>query len=192
MLFKELKTETEIIIGQTDLAHYVRNFYESFYASEAHASGTTEAREGCWSSTSTWVSTEMNDELSRDLTLREILDAIAAMPRDKAPGSDGIPMEFFQELADDIAPTLLKAFTAILKQGETSAAIIKGLITLIPKSGDHARLGNWRPIMLLGNLYKILAKILARRLQSFLPSIVRPNQTGFVERRSILDNTFLA
>jgi hypothetical protein len=45
---------------------------------------------------------------------------------------------------------------------------------------------------LLGSLYKILAKTLARRLQGFLPSIVRPNQTGFVKGRSILDNTFLA
>jgi hypothetical protein len=44
----------------------------------------------------------------------------------------------------------------------------------------------------LGSLYKILAKTLARRLQAHLPSIVRPSQTGFVEGRSILDNTFLA
>jgi hypothetical protein len=70
-------------------------FYESLYTSKVHALGTTEAREECWSSTSTRVSTEMNDELSRDLTLREILDAIAAMPKDKAPRSDGIPTEFF-------------------------------------------------------------------------------------------------
>jgi hypothetical protein len=42
----------------------------------------------------------------------------------------------------------------------------------------------------LGSLYKILAKTLARRLQD--PSVIRPNQTGFVEGRSILDNTFLA
>jgi len=30
------------------------------------------------------------------------------------------------------------------------------------------------------------------QLQTFLPSIIRPNQTGFVEGRCILDNTFLA
>jgi hypothetical protein len=68
----------------------------------------------------------------------------------------------------------------------------KGLIILIPKSGDHARIGNWRPITLLVSLYKILAKTLARQLQTFLPSIIRPSQTGFVEGRCILDNTFLA
>ncbi len=63
----------------------------------------------------------------------------------------------------------------MLSTGATFELINKGLITLIPKSGDHARLGNWRPITLLGSFYKILAKMLARRLQVFLPSIVRPS-----------------
>ncbi len=45
---------------------------------------------------------------------------------------------------------------------------------------------------MLGSLYKILAKTLARRLQTFLPSIIRPSQTSFIEGRCILDNTFLA
>jgi len=62
----------------------------------------------------------------------------------------------------------------MLRNGETSELINKGFITLIPKSGDHAKLGNWRPITLLGSLYKIMAKTLARRLQVFLPSVIRP------------------
>jgi hypothetical protein len=134
----------------------------------------------------------MNQELTKELTLKEIRDAILAMPKGKAPGCDGIPTKFFQEFVDEISPTLLQAFTAMLRNGETSEWINKGLITLIPKSGDHAKIGNWRPITLLGSLYKILAKTLARRLQVFLPNIIRPGQTGFVEGRSILDNTFLA
>jgi hypothetical protein len=114
------------------------------------------------------------------------------MLKDKAPGCDGIPTEFFQEMMEEISPTLLQAFSAMLRSGETSGWIDKGLITLIPKSGDHAKIGNWRPITFLGSLYKILAKTLARRLQVFLPNVIRPSQTGFVEGRSIFDNTFLA
>jgi hypothetical protein len=44
----------------------------------------------------------------------------------------------------------------------------------------------------LGSIYKILAKTLAIRIQEFLLLVIRPNQTGFIERRSILDNNFLA
>jgi hypothetical protein len=62
---------------------------------------------------------------------------------------------------------LLLAFKAMLTRGLTSEYINKGMITLIPKSGDHSKLGNWCPITLLGSIYKILAKTLARRIQKF-------------------------
>ncbi len=114
------------------------------------------------------------------------------MLKDKTLGCDGISTEFFQEMTEEISPTLLQTFSAMLRRGEMSGWINKGFITLIPKSGDHAKIGNWRPITLLGSLYKILAKTLAMTLQDLLPSVIRPSQMGFVEGRSILDNTFLA
>jgi hypothetical protein len=43
----------------------------------------------------------------------------------------------------------------------------------------------------LGSIYKILAKILAKRIQEFLLLMIRPNQTGFIEGRNILNNNFL-
>jgi hypothetical protein len=70
------------------------------------------------------------------------LDAIKALPKGKAPGHGGIPMEFFHEYADEVAPTLLQAFTTMLSFGATSAYINKGLITLIPKTGDRAKFSN--------------------------------------------------
>jgi hypothetical protein len=189
---KELKTEGGDITGQEDLAHYVRAYYAHLYTSEASAPDTSEAREVCWSSTLTRVSNEANDGLTKELTLKKIKEANAAMLKDKVPGCDGIPTKFFQEMTEEISPTLLQAFSTMLIRGETLEWTNKGLITLIPKSGDHAKIGNWRPITLLGSLYKILAKTLARRLQNLLPNVIRLNQTGFVEGRNILDNTFLA
>jgi hypothetical protein len=163
------------ITSHEDLAHYVRFFYTHLYTLEANAPGTFEAREVCWASTPARVSNETNDELTKDLTLKEVKEAIVAMPKDKAPGCDGIPTKFFQEMMEEILPTLLHAFSAMLRSGETSGWINKGLITLIPKSEDHAKIGNWRPITLLGSLYKILAKTLARRLQVFLPNVIKPS-----------------
>jgi len=86
------------------------------------------------------------------------------LPKGKAPGHNGIPIEFFQAYAYEVAPTLLKAYTAMLASGEASNYINRGLITLIPKTGDRSKLRNWRPITLLGSVYKILAKTLAGRL----------------------------
>jgi hypothetical protein len=130
----------------------------------------------------------MNTERTQDLTLAEVVDAITSRPKGKAPGHDDLPSEFFQETVEMTTPTLLLAFQAMLSLGHTLKSIKKGTITLISKSGDHSKLGNWRPITLLGSI----SKILVRRIQAHLPIVIRPNQTGFVMGRSILDNNFLA
>jgi len=135
-------TEGGTVTRQKNLAHYVRGFYEHLYASEALDLGTGAAQEDCWASTPVRVSSDMNSEMTRELSLKEIQEAISAMPKDKAPGANGIPTEFFQELSMELAPTLLLAFKAMLNTGETSKHINKGTITLIPKSGDHFRIGN--------------------------------------------------
>ncbi len=37
----------------------------------------------------------INESLTKELTLKDILDAINALPKGKAPGHDGVPMELF-------------------------------------------------------------------------------------------------
>jgi len=133
----------------------------------------------------------MNNDMTRTLSLAEITKAITLLPKGKAPRHDGIPTELFQKHVNGITPMLLLAFKAMLAWGLTSEYINKGMITLIPKLGDHSKLGNWRPIKLLGSIYKILTKTLARRIQEFFPcDQTKPNR--FRRRRSILDNNFLA
>jgi hypothetical protein len=133
----------------------------------------------------------MNANMTRPLSLVEITEAITPLPKGKAPRQDGIPIEFFQEYVNEVAPMLLLAFKAMLARGLTLEYINKGMITLIPKLENHSKLGNWRPITLLRSIYKILAKILARRIQEFFPLVIRPNQTDFLEGRNIIENNFL-
>ncbi len=135
---------------------------------------------------------DTNTSLVNSVSLEEVGKAIQALSKGKTLGHDGIPMEFFHECEQEITPDLFQAFTALLSEGETSTYINKRVITLIPKSGDHARLNNWCLITLLRSIYKILAKVLTGKLQTVLPNIIRPNQTRFVERRSILNNVFIA
>lgn len=56
------------------------------------------------------------------------------------------------------------------------------LITLILKPGkDPSMCSSYRPISLLNVDVKILAKILAFRIDSLIPEIVSPDQMGFVK-----------
>jgi hypothetical protein len=191
-LLRELETESGTVRGQFDFSHHVTEFYSNLYSSETHLPGTQKAQDRCWESVPVRATVDADEALTQNLTLEEIHKAIQALPKGKAPGHDEIPIEFFQACASEVAPTLLKAYTAMLAFGEASNYINRGLITLIPKTGDRSKLRNWRPITFLGSVYKILAKTFAGRLQAFLPGVIRLNQTGFVEGRSILDNVFIA
>ncbi len=141
-LLRELEIETGTSTGHNDLTQYIIEYYSHLYSSEAHTLGTMEAQTECWTSVPVKVTQDINASLTKDLTVRNILDAIKALPKGKAPGHDSVPMEFFHEYAEEVAPTLLQAFTAMLNSGTTPASINKGLITLIPKTGDQVRFSN--------------------------------------------------
>jgi hypothetical protein len=98
------------------------------------------------------------------LALEKVVEAITSLLKGKAPNHDGLPIKFLKKNVEEITPMLLLAFRAMLSLGLTSDFINKRMITLISKSGNNSKLGNWRPITLLGSIYKILAKILAQRI----------------------------
>lgn len=52
-------------------------------------------------------------------------------------------------------------------------------------------LRDYRPISLVGCLYKSLAKVLANQLKHVLPPIIDPFQGPFVEKRQILDGVLI-
>lgn len=62
-----------------------------------------------------------------------------------------------------------------MRQAFISVILKKGRIPLSCNS--------FSPISLLNTDAKILAKVLAHRLETVLPSIISPNQTGFVQNR---------
>jgi hypothetical protein len=76
-------------------------------------------------------------------------------------------------------------------KGVLPKAVNASFLTLIPK-GDHPqRLMDYRPICLIGCIYKILSELLANRLKGVIGKLISKNQTGFVPGRQILDRVLL-
>ncbi|WJZ98952.1 hypothetical protein VitviT2T_017438 [Vitis vinifera] len=65
-------------------------------------------------------------------------------------------------------------------------------LVLIPKKSGAEDLGDFRPISLLGGLYKLLAKVLVDRLKKVVGKAVSTSQNAFVRGRQILDSSLIA
>lgn len=72
-----------------------------------------------------------------------------------------------------------------MKTGQLPPSMSEALIVLIPKPHkDHLLCKSYRPISLIISDVKILAKVLARRLNTVITTIIGADQTGFIPGRS--------
>jgi len=63
---------------------------------------------------------------------------------------------------------------------------------LVPKKVNPSNLNDFRPISLVGCVYKILSKILTNRFKKVLPSVIDVNQSVFLGERGMLDSILVA
>lgn len=120
----------------------------------------------------------------------EVLAALKATPRGKAPGWDGLPAELYKAFNRQLAPLLAALYTAIGTTGRMPACFTDGIIKVLYKKGDPTQPGNYRPITLLNTDYRTLAKVLAARLGPALHTTVSAEQTAFLPGRLIGANIF--
>ena len=66
-------------------------------------------------------------------------------------------------------------------------------LVLVPKKGEAEDLKDFRPISLVGSLYKLLANVLANRIKKVMGKVISESQNAFVEGgRQILDAFLIA
>ncbi|CAI5457408.1 unnamed protein product [Closterium sp. Yama58-4] len=117
----------------------------------------------------------------------EVKKAIKELPRGKAPGADGLLKELLQDnwdLLGEVVMDFMRDFEASAKLPESFSTAVT---ILLHKKGEKTDLGNYRPITLLGAVYKIIAKLLANRMKKELPQVISENQFGFVPGRRLAD-----
>ena len=110
-----------------------------------------------------------------------------------SPGLDGLPYEVYLRMSHMFVPILTDMFNHWFAQGAIPGSVTKGMITLLKKGGRHVweGLDDYRPITLLNTELKILARVLANRLQLVISDLIGPEQTFAVKGRSIQDNLHL-
>jgi exonuclease III len=137
----------------------------------------------------TKLSTDAAAALEEPITMEELQTAVRAGKNRKAPGCDGIGHEFYKRLWDIIKHDLL----TIIQQMHTEHLITTqqkhGILVCLPKTTTPERPGDYRALTLLNADFKLLARILAKRISGWIPDIIHPSQQCGVAGKTILDAT---
>ncbi|KAM7291028.1 hypothetical protein ISCGN_027603 [Ixodes scapularis] len=136
------------------------------------------------------VSEELREQINRKIDVEEVKRAIKELAPRKSPGVDGLGSLFYKTFAEQLAPILRDVFADILRRGLLPPSMRQAVTVLIPKKHvvGPMGVGHFRPISLLTSDYKILAKILSKRLESGLRSIIGDHQTYGIKGRTIATN----
>ena len=119
-------------------------------------------------------------EITRIPSRKEIRDVIFAMGRNRSPGPHGFLADFYVACWDIIGTNLVQAIKEIF-QGQTFPRSWKAtFIALIPKVTNPTSFSEFRPISLCHVCYKVVSKIITRRLRVFLDQLILLEQCGFM------------
>ncbi|GAA0172660.1 hypothetical protein LIER_26442 [Lithospermum erythrorhizon] len=122
----------------------------------------------------------------------EIREALFDIGNEKAPGPDGFSSAFFKSRWDLVGGDVCRAVWEFFVTGVLLKNWNHTILALLLKVSGSPWVSDFRLIGLTNVLYKVITKILSRRLYIFLPKLVDEAQDAFVQGRNIVDNIFVA
>nr|GEX41763.1 RNA-directed DNA polymerase, eukaryota [Tanacetum cinerariifolium] len=136
------------------------------------------------------LSTDQALDLELAVSNDEILRAVWHCGNDKSPGPDGFTFEFFRAFWNIIGPDFCLAVDWFFQHHSFAKGCNSSFVALIPKINDPKIINDYRPISLIGNIYKVVIKVLANRL-STISDIISDVQSAFLPNRQILYGPFI-
>jgi len=109
----------------------------------------------------------------------------------KSLGPDGFNLAFFKRFWYLLKDEVIMFFDQFHTNEIIPKSLLAYFVTLIPKISSPMSLKDYRLISLLGSLYKVLAKVLARRLGKVMDSIISLSQSAFVKGRNLVDGVLV-
>ncbi|XP_070050304.1 uncharacterized protein [Nicotiana tomentosiformis] len=121
----------------------------------------------------------------------EVYQSLMSIDDQKAPGYDGFNVLLFKRAWPIIGEEVTNVVLQYFEDSELYKAI-NFTITLIPKVQNPSKISEFRSISYCTMLYKLISKVLTRRMQGVMDSLVDQSQSVFVPRRLITDNIILS
>uniref|UniRef100_A0A3B4TQD0 Reverse transcriptase domain-containing protein n=1 Tax=Seriola dumerili TaxID=41447 RepID=A0A3B4TQD0_SERDU len=184
-----LRSETgQVLTNHEDICKRAVGFYKELFKCEHQEE--QEASKSFYEGLPQ-VEPHSNKDLEAALSSEELHAALQGMQSGKAPGIDGLPVDFYKALWSVVGGDLLSVLNESLAGGRLPLSCRRAVLTLLPKKGDPQRIENWRPVSLLCTDYKLLSKALSNRLSKVMGQLIHADQTYCVPGRLINDNITL-
>ncbi|OAE26838.1 hypothetical protein AXG93_1429s1030 [Marchantia polymorpha subsp. ruderalis] len=178
----------EVTRDQAKIMCAVGQYYADLYTAQTQSIEDAATRDELMHSVDDNLTDAERSMLAAPPSEKEIEDVLFMLPHNKAHGVDGISAEALKKTWPFMKSFYVKMVAKFWAEGVLAETVTEGMIRLIPKTVNKASLKDWRPLTMLTTDYKIIARILAGRLQMLLQKVVSPQQTGFIKGRHMLDN----
>ncbi|XP_060170729.1 uncharacterized protein LOC132601672 [Lycium barbarum] len=121
----------------------------------------------------------------------EVKRAVFELRGDNVCGPDGLSGTFYHACWDIIGVDVFMLVKAFYEGHTLPKSITHTNLVLLPKKPLVQSFADLRPISLSNFINKVISRVLHARLYSILPQLISINQSGFVKRRSIIENVLL-
>lgn len=113
--------------------------------------------------------------------IMEIKEAAWEYGNQKYPGPNGLNRKFIKQFGNLLKDDVKRFLDEFHQNGVLPRGTNSSFITFIPKIDDPLELCDFKPISLVGCMYKILAKILANKLKKkVLGEVIDERQRAFL------------
>ncbi|KAK2653870.1 hypothetical protein Ddye_013726 [Dipteronia dyeriana] len=112
--------------------------------------------------------------LERKFSAEEVWEAICDCDGNKAPGPDDFNLNIIKANWEVVRVDFLGFMEEFYNDGSVVKHMIRTFIALVPKIKNLVHLKEFRPISLVGSVYKVLAKVLTNRLKKVMGRIISP------------------
>lgn len=168
--------KNENICGTNNIIKYIHSWFRTKFNNQIQVNNHKEIK--CLlAQLDKKIKIDKFNNLTKPITVEEILCVLKSSQKKKTPGPDGFPYEFYIVFWDNIKYILCRLFNVILDGEDIPEAITEGIITLIPKTRNPKAIKQYRAITLINADIKLFNKIIANRLKSEVDELLGKGQT---------------
>lgn len=120
-------------------------------------------------------------------SVEEIKSVAWACEGEKDPGPNGFCFSFIKRYWDTVKSDIVSYEKYFEQYGKLEYGCNSSFITLVLKVKDPLKFSDFRPINLIGCVYKIISKLLTTRLKGVTSHNIGEVQSAFIEGQKILD-----